>query len=382
MVEYPSLLPRISEIKVEMTRPSPFNPQSIKLQVLNTRTTLIISAFLQNVSHMPRLHTARFSWVQVKQEHLTLLFKSNSLHHLDLFQCYLPKSLRLPPSPIRYLTLSLRDDEKHMKPLLGHCSTNLEALDFTGQGWQAPESMKPLLFPKLQKFKFTVTSGPTSHLDTFTSLAPQLEHLEVWLQGYSFSGLSALPARLNHLSLNQWLIEYGDFGTSPFIHLRHLHITYYVHVEGNDSFIAIVQRIFPNLASLDVEIHYSFRNIVLLLARTLPKVTQLKLSIDRFPLSLLCNDNALSYIAETPGGRLARLYVNVLDSQQRHMEHYKSWVTHTILRPGQGLGGPHLQEVEVAFLPKSTPPLLTSSNPRLPLWCWKRVKKEWIFNEY
>ena len=365
-----------------MTRPRVANPQSIKLLVLNPLTTLIISAFLQNVSHMPRLHTACFSCIQVKQEHLALLFKSNTLRCLDLFQCYLPKSLRLPPSPIRYLTLSLRDDCKHMEPLLWHCSTNLEALDLTGQGWQAPESVKPPLFPKLQKIRFTMTSGPTSHLDTLTSLAPQLEHLEVLLQGYSFPGLSALPARLNHLSLNQWLIEYGDFGTRPFVHLRHLHITYYVHVEGNDLFIANIQRIFPNLASLYVEIHYSFRNIVLLLARTLPNVTQLKLKIDRFPLSLLCNDDAISYIAETPGGRLGRLYVNVLDSQQRDMELYKSWVIHTILGPGQGLGGPYLQEVEVAFLPKSTPPLLTSSTPPLPLWCWKRVKKEWIFNEY
>jgi len=320
-----------------MTSPRVVNPQSIKL--LNPRTTRIISAFLQNVSHMPRLHTACFSWTQVKQEHLASLFKSNSLHHLNLFQCYLPESLRLPPSPIRYLTLSLRDDHKHMEPSLGHFSTNLEALDFAGQAWQALGSMKPPLFPKLQKIKFTVTSGPISHINTLTSLAPQLEHLEVWLQGYSFSGLSALPARFNHLSINQWLIEHGDFGPRPFVHLQRLHITYYVHVEGNDSVMAIIRRIFPNLTSLDVEIHYSFRNIVLLLARTLPNVTQLKLRIDRFPLSLLCNDDAISYIAKTPRGPLASLYVNVLDSKQRDMELTKAGSFTLYWGPVRALGG-------------------------------------------
>ncbi len=193
---------------------SPFvDPQTYQPPALDHRTRSMISAFLRNVPHMPRLHTACFSELQVEQEHLALLFQSNSLHRLILFQCGLPKSVRLPPSPIRHLTLSVREDFKHTKPLLWHCSANLETLDFAGQVWQARGSMEPPHFPKLQKLKFTVTSGSIRHLDTLTSLAPQLEHCDVWIQGYSFSDLSALPASLGPLSINQWLLENNDFGT-------------------------------------------------------------------------------------------------------------------------------------------------------------------------
>ena len=121
LAEYPSLLPRISEIEVEMTRLFFVNPQSFKSAVLNLRTTLIISAFLRNVPHVRRLHTARFSKIKVEREHLMSLSRSNSLYRLILFRCGLPRSVRLPPLPIRYLNLSLGPDYKHMGLLLGHC---------------------------------------------------------------------------------------------------------------------------------------------------------------------------------------------------------------------------------------------------------------------
>lgn len=89
--------------------------------------------------------------------------------------------------------------------------------------------------------------------------------------------------------------------------------------------MAIIQCIFPNLTSLDVGIHYIYRNIVLLLAHTLPNVTRLKLSILRFPLSILYSDGATPYIAEPAQGPLASLYVHVLGSLNRDMERYKIW---------------------------------------------------------
>jgi len=197
-----------------MKSPSFVRPQPIIPQFPELRTTFIVSAFLQKASHMPRLHTARFSGITMKQEHLALLFQSNSLHTLILFHCRLPRSVRLPPSSIRHLTVSLMGDWPRIESFLGHCSANLEALDFVGPLRQEPGSTRLPLFPKLRKLKFVVTSGLVSHLDTLTSLAPQLEHLEVWGRN-SVSGLSALPVSLNRLSINQWAIEHGNFGTRP-----------------------------------------------------------------------------------------------------------------------------------------------------------------------
>jgi len=194
------------------------DPQFLKLSVPNRR---VISAFLRNVPHMRRLHTARFSEVNVEQEHLALLFQSNSLHHLILFRCSLPGSLRLPPSHIRDLTLTVRDNCDHMGPLLGHCGANLEALDFA-LDWQAPFFIETLpLFRKLRKLKYTTASGSVHYLVRLASLAPKLEHLEVWVPIYLVDELPALPASLNHLRTNQWLIEDGFFGTRPFVHLRY-----------------------------------------------------------------------------------------------------------------------------------------------------------------
>ena len=263
-----------------------------------------------------------------------------------------------------------------MGRLLGHCSANLGAFHFAGRAWQVPGLTELPLFPKPRKIKFTITSGSISHLDTLTSLAPQLEHLEAWVTGYSVTGLSALPASLTHLRINQWLIESGDFGTRPFVHVRHLDIIDYVHVAGDNHrgpVMEIIQCIFPNLTSLDVGIHYNYRNIILLLARTLPNVSRLKLSIS---VSILDSNDATPYIAEPARGPLARLYVHVLGSRDRDMERYKTWVTHTIFGPTVGLGGPHLRQVEVAFSTTGT------STPVLPLWCWRQVKKEWVFDQY
>jgi len=210
---------------------------------------------------MRRLHTARFFEVNVWQEHLALLFQSNSLHHLILSRCSLPGSVRLPQSHIRDLTLTVEDNCDHMRPLLGHCSANLEALDFALDLGQAPFFIMTLpLFRKLRKLQYTIASRSVRYFVRLASLAPKLEHLEVWVQRYLVHELPALPASLNHLRTNQWLIEDGFFGTRPFVYLRYLHITNYIHVVGNDhrsSVIPIIQCIFPNLTSLDVEIRHT-----------------------------------------------------------------------------------------------------------------------------
>ena len=287
--------------------------------------------------------------MKVKQEHLALLFQSNSLHHLKLIRCALPKSVRLPPSPIRYLTLSLRGDYKHMEPLLGHCSANLEALDFVGHLPQPPGSTTLPLFPKLRKLRFEEEPGSISHLDTLISLAPQLEHLEVDGQADFLSRLSALPASINRFSISRWMIN--DIGTRPFVHLPHLHITHYGYLAQGDlrgSVIPIIQCIFPNLTSLDLDIKWNFRNLALLLARHLPNVTRLKLVISWSSACDLDISPYLPYFAE-PGGPLASLYVDVKYANKLDMETYKNWAIHTVLGPDLGLGGPYLQEVEIVI---------------------------------
>ena len=345
--ECPSLLRDISEIEVG-TWLAKWKKPAIP-PVLSFRAALSISAFLRNVPHMPRLHTACFFWMKVKQEHLALLFQSNNLHHLRLLQCDLPKSIRLPPSPIRYLTLSLKRDCKHMEPLLGHCSANLETLDFAGHLPQLSWSTTPPLFPKLRILRFGEAHGSISHLDTLISFAPQLEHVEV--NGHdSLSRLSALPANLNHFSICRRMID-GDIGTYPFVHLPHLHIKYYHHLARNDhrgSVIPIIQRVFPNLTSLDLDIKWGSRNVALLLARHLPSVTRLKLNISRSGVYEFDISPYPPSFAEH-GGPLASLYLNVEYPSKYSMGTYKGWAISTVLRPNLGLGGPYLQEVEIVI---------------------------------
>jgi len=304
---------------------------------------------------MPRLHTATFSQIKLQQRHLALLFRSNSLHHLILSQCHLPRWVFLPPSPIRHLTLSSRDDCRHVEPLLGHCSPNLEALDFNGHLSQPPGFTRTRLplFPKLRELKFGGSYRSISDLDTLISLAPQLEHLEYCGGKNVIYRLSALPPSLNRLSINRWAMDDRYYDTRLFIHFPHLHVTH-LH-DGSEakgdrrgSVIPIIRRILPNLTSIELTIQWDFRNFALLHARHLPNVTRLKLNISCPIVDDLDIGPYLPYFA-APGGPLASLYVNVEYANEFHIETCKSWVIHTVLGPDPGLGGPYLQEVEMVF---------------------------------
>ena len=378
----PSLLRNISEIEVETWLAK---QQHTAPLVLNFHAALTISAFLRNVPHMPRLHTACFFWIKVKQEHLALLFQSNTLHHLKLIRCTLPKSVRLPPSPIRYLTLLLRDDCKLVEPLLGHCGANLEALDFTGHLPQPLGSTTPPLFPKLRKLRFQEEPGSISHLDTLISLAPQLEHLKVDGQAYILSRLSALPASLNRFSISRQMINDGDFRTHPFVHLPHLYITHYYHLGQGDykgSLIPIIQRIFPNITSLDLDIKWDFRNLALLLARHLPNVTRLKLFIPSWSGTYGSDISPYRPYFAGPGGPLASLYVFVKYAKKSDMEGCKNWVIHTVLGPNPRLGGPYLQEVEMVFDSSTRSVMLRTTEKGGCLESWERKEDRtfWVYS--
>jgi hypothetical protein len=321
-----------------------------KAQVLKSRPIRIISGFLQNVPHMPRLHTAVFSEIKVKQEHLALLFQSNSLYHLILSNCILPRSIHLPPSPVRHLTLSLNDNCKHVEPFLGHCSANLEALDFTGHMARPLMSTTLPLFPKLRELKFDGISWSINELEGLIFLAPRLEHLEVYGRRDFVSRVSALPTSIKRLSINQFVIDDGDLDTRLFIRLPHLHIRYYDESdsERTGSIIRIMQRIFPNLTSLDLSIQSGVCSLALLLARHLPNVTQLKLNLHS---SARYGPNIRPYLPyfPAPRGPLASLHVNVEYAEKFSIEVYKSWAIHTVLGPDPGLGGPYLREIEMIF---------------------------------
>jgi hypothetical protein len=329
---------------------------------------------------MSRLHTVRLSKIIIEQEQLALLFQSNTLHTLILFLCRPPRMDSLPPSRIRHLKVSLTDD---MEPLLTHCSANLEYLDFAGRLYKVPQSTKLPLFPKLRTLKIGVVSGSASHLDTLTSLAPQLEHLEVY--GSPVSGWPALPPGLNHLVVNQQMIEHGHLGFHPFSRFLHLRIKDYSHVDvfgSRRSITPMIQYMFPNLTSLDVDIRYYSCNGVLLLARTLPNVTRLQLNIkedqwlQKHEEPIDDTTNPGQYPAETLEGPLSSVHVNVTltYNRQRCMQLCEHWVVHTVLWPAAGLGGPNLQEVELVFSEPDTLPVLW--------WCWKQVKEEWSFKRY
>jgi len=142
--ECPSLLRDISKIDVEYRASYTLIYPPKDPLILQFRSRHFISAFLRNVPLMPRLHTATFYSINLQQRHLALLFRSNSLHRLEISQCYLPRRVFLPPSPIRHLTLSLREDCRYVEPLLGHCSPNLEVLDFNGHLSHSSGSTKNL----------------------------------------------------------------------------------------------------------------------------------------------------------------------------------------------------------------------------------------------
>src|SRR5258706_240759 len=341
--ECPALLRNISKIEFKW---SVWHRESGEALRLDPRVELTISAFLRNVPHMPRLHTVTFKRIKVKEEYLALLFQSKTLHHLRLFRCGLPKSVRLPPSPIRCLTLSSGSGCKHMKPLLRNCSANLEALKIVGHLPQRPTTLP--LFPKLRKLRFEEENGTISHLGPVISLAPQLEHLKVYGNEHFLSRLSALPASLNRLSVWQFMINDDAFCIRPFIHLTHLHIVDYGHSSLRGSVIPTIRRIFPNITSLDLNISTVYRNVALLLARHLPNVTRLKLVIYLCGGLDLDISPYLPYFAE-PRGPFASLYVSIKSASQLNMEFYKGWIIHTVLGPDPGLGGPYLKEVEMVF---------------------------------
>jgi len=317
---------------------------------LNSRIKRIISAFLRNVERMPRLHTACFIDIEMEQEHLELLFQSNSLHHLLLRRCGFLHLGCLPPSRIRHLTLSLMVEWKDVEPLLRHCSANLEVLEIYNHFRPMQKSTTLPLFPNLRKLKVQDTSNHTTHVNALTSLAPRLKVLEVYGSA-KVAELSALPGGLERLTINRLGIWDGCFGTRPIDRLSHLHITYYKFAKEDDrrgSILPITKDTFPNLTTLELTIGWDFRNIALLLARHLPEVTQLELNIDShlfFRTREFDVNPYLSYFAE-PRGPLARLYVNMLPTWEP-MDSCQSWVTDTVLGTDPGLGGPYLQAVEV-----------------------------------
>jgi len=348
----PSLLRNISKIEVEFWRPS-FDPLPMTALVLGSLSSPSISEFLRNVSLMPQLHTVAFSGIKLQQRHLASLLRSNSLHHLIVSQCRLPRWVwLLPPSPIRHLTLSLSHSCGHVEPLLGHCGPNLETLDFNGYLSRPPGSTRLPLFPKLRELKIGGLFS-ISDLHTLISLAPQLEHLEYCGRKDFIHRLSALPASLNRFSINRWAMDDMYFDTRLFIHFPHLHITHFPDRSGAEgdrrgSVIPIIRRIFPNLTSLELTIQWDFRNLALLHARHLPNVTRLKLNISCPTVDDIDFGPYLPYFPAL-GGPLASLYVNVEYANEFHIETCKIWVIHTVLGPDPGLGGPCLQEVEVVF---------------------------------
>ena len=139
--------------------------------------------------------------------------------------------------------------------------------------------------------------------------------------------------------------------------------------------IPIIQHVFPNLTSLEVDIHYPSRNFALSVARSLPNTSRLQINIVA-PSSLDYNDDTSRYFAETHEGSLSHLYVNVkVTFPQKHaMELLKKWVIYTVLQPTVRLGGPHLQEVDMVFSKPGTDILDA-------WWCWKQVKEEWFFKQ-
>jgi len=374
----PSLLRNISKIEVESSRPS-FDLFPRKPLVLNSLSSLCISEFLRNVSLMPQLHTAAFSAIKLQQRHLASLFRSNSLHHLIVSQCRLPRWVwLLPPSPIRHLTLSLRGDCRHVEPLLGHCSSNLEVLEFYGYLSRLPGSTRTRLplFPKLRELKIGGLFESISDLDTLISLAPQLEHLEYCGRKDFIHRLSALPASLNRFSIKRWSMDDRYFDTRLFIHFPHLHITYFsnwTEAEGDrrGSVIPIIRRIFPNLTSLELTIQWDFRNLALLHARHLPNVTRLKLNISRPTVDDIDFGPYIPYFPAL-GGPLASLYVNVEYANEFHIETCKTWVIHTVLGPDPGLGGPYLQEVEVVFSDSRSIVVLETKKGWNKKWTYKK----------
>ena len=326
---------------------------------------------------MPRLHTVCFTDIEMEQQHLELLFQSNSLHHLILRDCGFPHLGRLPPSRIRHLTLSLFVKWKDVEPLLGHCSANLEVLEIFNHLRPMQKSTALPLFLNLRKLKIQDTSNHTTHVNTLTSLAPQLKVLEVYGSA-KVAELSALPGGLNHLTINRRGIWDGCFGTPPIVHLSHLHITCYRFAKEDDrrgSILPIIKDTFPNLTTLELTIEWDFRNIALLLARHLPKVTRLELIIDNHLFFRRRDFDVgpyLSYFAE-PRGPLTSLYVNMSRTCEL-MESCQIWVTGTVLGTDPGLGGAYLQAVEVL----SNSHWEASWRTKMSLLS-KRKYQEWVF---
>ena len=233
---------------------------------------------------MPRLHTARFSDIEMEQKHLELLFQSNSLHHLILDTCGLPDFGWLPPSRIRHLTLFLSAKCKNTESLLEYCSGNLEVLEITNHSRPMQQSTTLPPFPNLRKLKIIDKSFHVTHVNTFVSLAPQLKVLEVYGRR-EITGLSALPGGLNHLTINRRRVWDGCFGTRPFVHLSHLHLTYSrdeVMDDRTGPVLLIIKDIFPNLTTLKLDINWEFCGTALLFARHLPKVTRLEFTVGKF----------------------------------------------------------------------------------------------------
>ena len=303
---------------------------------------------------MPRLHTARFSDIVMDKKHLELLFQSNSLHRLIFRACGIPHFGWLPPSRVRHLTLSLFDKCEDTEPLLGHCSANLEVLEFKNHPCPLQQSITLPPFPNLQRLKIIDELSRGTRLDTLVSLAPRLKVFEVYGRS-EITGLSALPGGLNRLTINLRMIWDGCFGTRPFVHLSHLHLTY-SRAEFKDDctgpIIPIIKGIFPNLTTLKLDINWEFRDNALLLARHLPKVTRLELTLDRCP-GIQAHDFDISpYLSDLaePRGPLTSLFVDTSRPFVcRIIDRYQRWVTGTVLGTDPGLGGPYLNEVEVAF---------------------------------
>ena len=350
------------------------------LQLFKTRNERIVSAFLQDTSRMPRLHTARFFNIKVDQGHLAPLFLSNTLHTLILSQCDLCTMDGLPLPRIRHLTLTLISMSKwpQIVSLFGLCSTNLETLALVSELRLVPGYTKLPIFPKLQNLSFVMRYGPSHFVGTFISLAPQLEHLEI-RASRDISRVPNLPASLNLLTTSEGTIQHRLFGPHPLLHLSYLRIDFngwWADRYSRGRIMPIIQQTFPNITSLEMDIHNCSLGFFLLVARTLPNVTRLQLNITGDLYSLRYDDINMHF-HEMPEGPLSRLHVKVQmeNVQKQSMKLLKEWVLHTVLQPTVGLGGPHLQEVDM---------VISKSCSITPAawWCWKQLKDEWCFKQY
>jgi len=324
-----------------------------------------IFTLVKAIPVMRRLHTIHLARMTLSRTELFTILSSPHLVHLILDSVQIPKISKLPPPKFRKLTLVAMSSWEALEPMITQLAASLEYLKLQWCQLRPLRRSQLPLFPRLRELHyhqhyFHHTFPDDSILSELFRLGPQLAFLH-FSGSFRHIRVATFPKSLQHLSIGDGALTDRDFGITVMPQLMSLSIKHYRR--DLKLLPPFIRDRFPGITSLHIDTLWAFRNVALVMARSLYNVQSLELRIvTEFTLYAKERERRLGYKAEIPADYLRTTTLPAaLKTLKLEMVQLKNelecniapctrWIERDVLPSVTGLGGPDLRSIEVWFV--------------------------------